>query len=100
MTEHPIISVKVYIAVFVALLLLTGLTVAAAYADLGVLNTIAAVTIAAVKALLVVLWFMHLRYSDHLTWIVASAGLLVLVIMISITLSDYLTRGWMGVPGR
>lgn len=60
--------------------------------DLGPLNTVAALTIAVTKALLVVLFFMHVRYSSRLTQIVVGTGLFWLVIMIALVMGDYLTR--------
>ena len=92
MSEH-VVPLKVYLGVFFALMGLTLLTVYVAYLDLGPWNTFVALAIAVVKALLVVLWFMHVRYSSRLTWMFAAAGLLWLGILFTLTLSDYLTRG-------
>jgi cytochrome c oxidase subunit 4 len=71
--------------------------VQAAYIDLGRFNPFIALTIAIVKATFVVLYFMHLRYSTRLTWVVAASGVFWLGILFALTLSDYLTRGWL--PG-
>lgn len=87
-----IVSTKIYYRVALALLVLFVLTVAVAYIDLGALNIYVAVTIAVIKATLVVLYFMHVRYHTRLTWIFASAGFLWLIILFSLTLSDYATR--------
>ena len=87
-----IVPTKIYYRVALALLLLFILTVAVAYVDLGALNIYIAVTIAVIKATLVVLYFMHVRYHTRLTWIFASAGFLWLIILFSLTLSDYATR--------
>ena len=57
-------------------------------------------TIAAAKAVLIVLFFMHLNYRHHLTWIVSVASLLWLAILLALTLSDYLSRGWLDIPGK
>ena len=84
----------VYYWVYAALLGLTLLTVGIAYIDLGRLNLAAAVTIAICKALLVMIFFMHLRSSTHLTRIVAAAGVIWLGHLILFTMTDYLTRGW------
>jgi cytochrome c oxidase subunit 4 len=84
-----------YFLIFAALLLLTGATVLVAELPLGGWHTVLALAIAAVKALLVVLFFMHLLHSARLTWIVAAAGVFWLGIMFTITLSDYLTRHWL-----
>ncbi len=93
MSEH-IVSLKVYFAVFISLMFFTGLTVAVAFMDLGRMNVVLALTIAVVKALLVVLYFMHVRYSSRLTKVIVAAGIFWLAIMITLTLSDYFTRGW------
>jgi len=91
--EH-VVPPRVYYAVYAMLLLFTYLTVQIAFFDLGVLNTILAVTIAVLKATLVALFFMHLKYSSKLTWVVAIGGVFWLGILLTLTFSDYLTRGW------
>lgn len=98
MSEH-IVPIRVYLLIFSALMVLTALTVFAAYFDLahiwGPLNAMVALTIALVKATLVVLYFMHVRYSSKLTQIIVVAGIFWLVIMIVFMMADYLTRsGW------
>lgn len=93
-THAETTSWATYLLVFVALLILLALTVAVAYVDLGLLNPIITVTIAVAKALLILLFFMHLRHSSHLTWIVAAAGFFWLGILIVLTMSDFLTRTW------
>jgi cytochrome c oxidase subunit 4 len=100
MSHAPITSVRTYVSVFVALLILTAATVAVAYFDLGLLNTPVALGVAFFKASLVVIYFMGLRYNTPLTKTVAIAGFFWLIILFGITLSDYFTRGWLGVPGR
>jgi len=97
MTEH-ISSKKLYFAVFAALLILTYSTVAVAKIDLGRLNTIVALAIAVTKAVLVVLFFMHVRYSTRLTKLVVVGAFMWLVLLIGLTMTDYLTRNWIG-PG-
>jgi cytochrome c oxidase subunit 4 len=96
--EHPhseqTITTRGYILVFGILLVLLALTVAVAYVDLGVWSTVLAIAIAGLKALLVILYFMHVRYSSHLTWLYAAVGFIWLGILIVLTLSDYFTRGW------
>ena len=92
MAEH-VSSPRLYFLIFLALMVLTVVTVAAAYQDLGVLNDVVALAIAMAKALLVVLFFMHVKYSTRLTALTAVAGLVWLVILIALTLNDYLTRG-------
>lgn len=91
MSEH-IVPKRLYFAVFAALMALTGATILIAHYDLGPLNTVAALAIAVSKALLVVMFFMHVRYSSRLTQIVVGTGLFWLVIMIALVMGDYLTR--------
>lgn len=100
MAEH-IVPKKTYFVIFGALMLLTALTVFAARVsfDNEAIGTVIALTIAVTKATLVVLYFMHVRYSPRLTWVVIASGFLWLAIMISLTLSDYLTRNWSQLPG-
>lgn len=86
-----------YYAVFAALMVGTALTVAVAFVDLGAMNNVVMLTIACVKALLVILFFMHVRWSTRLTWLVVASGFFWLLIMFSVTMTDFLTRGW--VPG-
>jgi cytochrome c oxidase subunit 4 len=83
-----------YYAVFAALMVGTVLTVAVAFVDLGVFNNILMLGIAMTKAMLVILFFMHVRWSTRLTWLVVASGFFWLLIMFGITMSDYLTRGW------
>ena len=98
MAQH-LVPRQTYYQVFAALLVLTGVTVGVAFLDLGPLNTIVALAIAVGKALLVVLIFMHVRYSSQLTSIVIVAGVFWLVLLIALTMSDYLTRPWLPVVG-
>jgi cytochrome c oxidase subunit 4 len=95
MSEH-IVSKKIYFVIFGALMVGTVLTVAAAFADLDKFfhgaNTAVALTIAFVKATLVVLYFMHVRYSTRLTWVIVVAGFFWLAILFAFTMSDYMTR--------
>jgi cytochrome c oxidase subunit 4 len=95
MSEH-IVSRKIYFAIFGALIVGTVLTVVAAFVDLDYIfhgaNTVVALTIAVFKATLVVLYFMHVRYSSRLTWVIVVAGIFWLSIMFVFTISDYMTR--------
>ena len=97
MSEH-IVSPKIYIAVFLTLMLCTGLTVLAATYDLNQyisgLNVIVALTIASLKACLVILFFMHLRYSPKRTQLVIAASIFWLAVMLFMTMSDYVSRPW------
>jgi len=95
MSEH-IVQPRIYIAIFLALMVGTGLTVLAAFRDFpGPLNAVVALTIAVVKATLVVLYFMHVRYSSRLIWLVIGSALFWLAIMFALTISDYWTRTWL-----
>ena len=98
-TEH-VVPLRIYLFVFFSLLVLTGTTVAVAFVDLGPLNNLVAMGIAVLKATLVILFFMHVRYSTRLTPLVIASGLLGLIIMVGLTLADYATRGWLGVAGK
>jgi cytochrome c oxidase subunit 4 len=94
MSEH-IVQPRVYIVIFLALMLGTTLTVMAAFYDFpGPLNAVVALIIATIKASLVVLYFMHVRYSGRLMWLVIIAALLWLAILFAVTFSDYWTRSW------
>jgi len=99
MSEH-IDSTKTYVAVLLTLLALTGITTAVAYVDLGPFSVVVALVIAVCKMLLVALFFMHIRHSNQLTKLVVLGGLLWLGILLVLTLSDFITRGWTGVPGK
>jgi cytochrome c oxidase subunit 4 len=96
MSEH-IVPRKVYVAVFTALIVLTATTTAVSFLDMGPWNTVVALGIAFIKATLVALFFMHVKYSPRLTQIVIAGGLLWLAILIALTLSDFMTRGWLQI---
>jgi cytochrome c oxidase subunit 4 len=98
--HHPIDSARTYVAVLVTLLFLTILTTLVAYVDLGYFSTVIALAIACTKMLLVAMFFMHIRHSTKLTKLVVVAGLLWLAILLLLTLTDFATRTWTGVPGR
>lgn len=89
---HP--TPRIYVLVFAALIVLTITTVGLSYADLGEWHAPVGLVIAAAKALLVVLFFMHVLYSSRLTWVFALSGLFWLGILLALTLSDFLTRTW------
>ena len=88
---------SMYYTVFAALIVGTALTVAAAKVDMGPLNNVVMLLIACTKATLVILYFMHVRWSTRLTWVVVMAGFFWLLIFFSLGMTDYLTRGW--IPG-
>jgi cytochrome c oxidase subunit 4 len=88
-----LVSPRIYVTIFLALMVLTGVTVGVAFLDLGPFNTLVALVIAFTKTMLVVLYFMHVRYSSRLTWAVIGAGFFWLALLLLLTLSDYVTRG-------
>jgi len=96
MSVH-VIPKRTYFLIFATLLVLTFVTVRVSYHEYGPWNTIIALGIAVTKATLVVLYFMHLRTSERLTKIVVLAGIFWFVILISLTLNDYLTRSWISI---
>ena len=94
MSEH-IVPVRVYVTIFLVLLAGTTLTVLAAFQDFPwYFNTIVAMTIAVTKATFVVLYFMHVRYSTRLIWVIMASALFWMAILFALTFSDYNTRGW------
>ena len=100
-TGHaPGVSVSTYVAVFVSLLVLTVITYFVATIDFGWMNTPIALAVALLKAGLVVIYFMGVRYNTPLTKTVVVAGFFWLFILFGLTLNDYLTRDWLGVAGR
>ena len=102
--EHHIVSPMIYLTILGALLVATGLTVWASYIDLGewhiapgvtlFWNPVVALAIACSKAILVVLFFMHVKYSTKLTKLTVISGFFVFLTLIGLTLSDYLSRAW------
>ena len=96
MSAGHVAPTRMYYMVFAALIVGTILTVAAAKVDLGPLNNVVMLTIAGTKAMLVILFFMHVRWSSRLTWVVAMAGFFWLALLFTV-IGDYMTRGW--VPG-
>lgn len=96
MSHGHVVPVRTYVGVFLMLMLLTAVTVAAAFVDLGPLNNVVMLGIALFKASLVALIFMHVKYSTRMIPVVAVGSLFFLVILFAITMSDYLSRGWLG----
>jgi cytochrome c oxidase subunit IV len=98
LSEHHIVSPKIYFAIFTALMVCTALTVFAAEMDLNHIfpgmNIVVALAIATLKASLVVLFFMHGKYSSKRTQMVIICSMFWLAIMLFMTMSDYLTRAW------
>jgi len=98
MAQH-MVPRQVYYRVCAALLTLTLITAGVAFVDLGQLNTLIALTIAVGKALLVLLFFMQVRYSSRLIWVCVAAGCFWLALLLTLVMSDYLTRSWQVVTG-
>lgn len=97
MSEH-IVPVRVYMMIFLILLVGTAITVIAAFIDFPWrLNTIVALTIATIKATFVVLYFMHVRYSTRLVWVIVTAAFFWMGILFAFTFADYFTRDWLSI---
>lgn len=92
--EGHIVSPKIYLTIFLALLVFTAITVGASYIEMGPFNPIVALAIAVIKATLVILFFMHVKYSSRLTKLTVGAGIFTFLVLISMTLADYLSRAW------
>ena len=100
MSAHIITPVRTYVTIFLALLVLTAATYLVATQDFGWMNTPIALAVALLKASLVVIYFMGVRYNTPLTKVVVVAGFFWLLIMFTLTMGDYVSRAWLGVPGR
>ncbi len=92
--EHHIVSPIQYCIVFGTLLVFTGITVGAAYLNMGAFNPVIALGIACFKAVVVILFFMHVKYQSRLIKMTVGAGFLTFLILIGMTLSDYMSRAW------
>lgn len=92
--EHHIVSPKLYLAIGGALIVLTAATTAISYVELGVFNAVVALAIACMKATLVVLFFMHIKYSSKLTKLTVAAGFFTFLVLITMTMTDYISRAW------
>ncbi len=98
MTKH-VVPVKIYATIWLILIACTVLTAAVSFVDLGEdWNAVVALCIAVFKASLVVLFFMHVRYSSRFTWVLAVAGFFWLAILIGFTMADRVTRPWIPSP--
>ena len=100
MSHQHVMPVRTNVIVFGVLLLLLVATLGAAKLPLGGWHVPIAMAIATAKAVLIVLFFMHVLYSHKLTMIVSVASFLWLAIMVVLTLNDYLTRGLLDIPGK
>lgn len=89
-----IVSPMVYLAILLALLVFTATTVGVSYIDLGIFNPVVALAIACIKMTLVVLFFMHVKYSPKLTKLTVISGIFIFLALISMTLADYISRAW------
>jgi len=97
---HHVVSGRVYLAVFAALCLLTAVSVIVTGYDFGPLNLLVALGVSVAKSTLVVLYFMHARYRPKLTGVVIAAALGVFVILVFLTMTDYVSRPWPLAPAR
>ncbi|HZD50133.1 MAG TPA: cytochrome C oxidase subunit IV family protein [Silvibacterium sp.] len=92
--EEHVVSPKVYGIIFAALLVLTATTVGASYLELGPFNVVVALAIACIKAVLVILFFMHVKYSSRLTKLTVAAGFFTFFVLITMSMTDYISRAW------
>jgi cytochrome c oxidase subunit 4 len=92
--EHHVVSPLLYVGVFLALMVGTGLTVGVALIDLGIFNPILALTIAVLKASLVVLFFMHVKWSPRITALAICSAIFFFLVLLVLTSTDYITRSW------
>lgn len=92
--DHHIVTPITYMMVFGTLLVFTGITVGAAYVDLGVFNPVVALAIACFKAVIVILFFMHVLYQSKLVKLTVVAGFFTFIVLITMTLTDYISRAW------
>jgi cytochrome c oxidase subunit 4 len=97
MTGH-ITPIKVYIGIFLTLMVLTAVTIVVAYVNLGPWNKVVALGIASFKATLVVLYFMHVKYASRMTKLIVVSGFFFLMILLSLTMADYGSRMWVNPP--
>jgi cytochrome c oxidase subunit 4 len=92
--DHHIVTPTQYAMVFGTLLVFTGITVWAAFVELGVFNPIVALAIACTKAVIVILFFMHVKYQSNLVKMTVGAGFFTFIVLITMTLTDYMSRAW------
>ena len=98
--KQPVVSRKTYTFTWLALLALALATTLIGFLDLGPFNTVIAITIALAKACLIAAFFMHALYEGKVVRIVIAGGVIWFLIMITLTLGDYATRGWLAWPGK
>lgn len=92
--SHTVVPPKVYAIIFGTLLIFTALTVYASGVELGVFNAVVALAIAVIKGTLVVLFFMHIKYSSKLVKLTICSGFFTFLVLIALTLTDYMSRAW------
>jgi len=92
--EHHVVGPKIYGLILAALLVLTATTTGAAYINMGIFSPMVALGIACLKAVLVVLFFMHIRYSSRVMMLTVGAGFFTFLVLITMTLTDYISRSW------
>ena len=92
--EHHVVGPKTYLLILLALLVLTATTTGAAFINMGVFSPIVALGIACLKAVLVILFFMHIRYSSKVMMLTVGAGFFTFMVLVGMTLADYFTRAW------
>ena len=92
--EHHVVGPKTYLSILVLLLVMTALTTGAAFINMGAFSPVVALAIACFKAVMVILFFMHIRYSSKLMMLTVGAGFFTFLILISMCLCDYVSRNW------
>ena len=92
--EEHVVGPKIYGIIFGSLLIFTAITVGASYLELGVFNAVVALGIACIKAVLVILFFMHVKYSSRLTKLTVAAGFFTFIVLITMSMTDYISRAW------
>ena len=97
MSAH-VLPKSTYYTIFFSLMVLTAITVAVSFINLGSANFPIAIGVAITKATLVVLFFMHVKYSSRMTKMVVGIAIFFLLVMLSLTMTDYMTRGWFSAP--
>jgi cytochrome c oxidase subunit 4 len=98
--HHHIVTPATYVKAIVVLMVLLIVTVLAAEVEMGILNVPIALLIATTKAIVIMMYFMHLKFSSKLVWIFAGVAFVFVGIMFALTMSDYFTRDWLANPGH
>lgn len=98
MSTGHVVPTRVYLTVFASLMILLIITVAVAFVPLGYFNLPVAMLIAVIKGIIIVMYFMEVKYGSKLLWVFVSSSFLFLVIFMVLTMNDYATRIWMTYP--